>query len=188
MRDYLKSFGKRIEQSGKTGCRKKTAHKWFETQDNITFHEEFKKEKVVWKRIGSIMRFSYDDTGVFCLDSSCIATGEKIKYLVGVLNSKLCLYELFRISPKTGTGDQIISVQALKPLRVPLPDAEQEKEITDLVDKILSRTQSSDYLQNPQKQAKVKSLETEIDQLVYKLYGLTPEEIKIVEGKHENAD
>ena len=38
------------------------------------------------------------------------------------------------------------------------------------------------YLKNPQKQSQVKTLEKEIDQLVYKLYDLTPEEIEIVEG------
>jgi len=37
------------------------------------------------------------------------------------------------------------------------------------------------YLQNPAKQAKVKEYEKQIDQMVYKLYGLIPEEIKIVE-------
>ncbi|GAI96587.1 unnamed protein product [marine sediment metagenome] len=43
-----------------------------------------------------------------------------------------------------------------------------------------------DYPQNHQKQAKVKALEAEIDQLVYKLYDLTPEEIKIVNPvKHQ---
>ena len=46
---------------------------------------------------------------------------------------------------------------------------------------ILSITKDDDYLENPDKQAKVKKLEKEIDQLVYKLYELTPEEIKIVE-------
>jgi hypothetical protein len=35
--------------------------------------------------------------------------------------------------------------------------------------------QSDDYLKNPDKQAKVKKLEAQIDQLVYKLYDLTPE-------------
>jgi len=38
-----------------------------------------------------------------------------------------------------------------------------------------------DYLENPQKQAKVKEYERQIDQLVYKLYGLTDKEINIVE-------
>jgi len=39
-----------------------------------------------------------------------------------------------------------------------------------------------DYPENPTKQARVKTLENQIDQLVYKLYDLTPEEIEIVEG------
>ncbi len=46
---------------------------------------------------------------------------------------------------------------------------------------ILSITKDENYLDNPDKQVKVKRLEKEIDQLVYKLYELTPEEIKIVE-------
>jgi len=40
----------------------------------------------------------------------------------------------------------------------------------------------TDYLENPQKQAKVKELERQIDQMVYKLYGLTEEEIRTVKG------
>ncbi|MBL7094976.1 hypothetical protein ISS22_13495 [candidate division KSB1 bacterium] len=39
----------------------------------------------------------------------------------------------------------------------------------------------------PKKQAKVKSLEREIDQLVYQLYSLTGEEIRIVEGRDEKT-
>jgi hypothetical protein len=57
-----------------------------------------------------------------------------------------------------------------------------------LVNKILSITNNDHYLENLNKQARVKALEAEIDQLVYKLYDLTPEEIKIVEGENENAD
>ena len=52
----------------------------------------------------------------------------------------------------------------------------------ELSNKILSLTQSEDYLENPQKQAKVKEYERQIDQLVYELYGLTEEEINIVEN------
>ncbi len=50
------------------------------------------------------------------------------------------------------------------------------------IQKILAITKSSDYLGNSEKQAKVSDYGKQIDQLVYKLYGLTPEEIKIVEG------
>ena len=62
-----------------------------------------------------------------------------------------------------------------------------QKPLIAIVDHILAITKSDDYLQNSQKQAKVKALEAEIDQLVYKLYDLTPEEIAIVEGKTEEV-
>ena len=52
---------------------------------------------------------------------------------------------------------------------------------TTTVNQILFLTQSENYLENPQKQARVKEYERQIDQLVYKLYILTEEEIKIIE-------
>ncbi len=50
---------------------------------------------------------------------------------------------------------------------------------------IHGNSRAPDYLDNPQKQARVKTLEKQIDQLVYKLYDLTPEEVEIVEGFNE---
>ena len=52
---------------------------------------------------------------------------------------------------------------------------------TTTVNQILLLSQSEDYLKNLQKQAKVKEYQRQIDQLVYKLYKLTDEEIKIIE-------
>ena len=57
----------------------------------------------------------------------------------------------------------------------------KQKPFIQLVDQILSITKDDDYLDNPDKQVKVKKLEKEIDQLVYNIYELTPEEIEIVE-------
>jgi adenine-specific DNA-methyltransferase len=51
------------------------------------------------------------------------------------------------------------------------------------VDRILDITKDDDYLTNPAKQAKVKEYEHQIDEMVYELYGLTPEEIAIVGRK-----
>ena len=62
---------------------------------------------------------------------------------------------------------------------VPLTD---QKPFIEKVDRILSVIRESDYLDNPNKQAKVLALEWEINNLVYALYGLTPGEIKIVEN------
>lgn len=58
----------------------------------------------------------------------------------------------------------------------------EEKPFIDIVDQLLSITSVPDYLDSPEKQTRVKMLEKEIDQLVYKLYDLTPGEIAIVEN------
>ena len=58
-----------------------------------------------------------------------------------------------------------------------------QKPFVNLANQILAITKDKDYLQNTQKQAKVEVLTAEIDQLVYKLYGLNQKEIKIVEGE-----
>jgi adenine-specific DNA-methyltransferase len=177
---FLEEFGKRLHQTGESftengitqNSRKKTQNKWFETQDAITFHKEFSKEKIIWKRIGSLLRFSYSDEEIFCLDSTCIATGEKMKYLTAFLNSKLCHYQLFENAPKTGMGDLIISVQALEPLQVYYPTEQEEIPFIDLVDKILECKKAGENTQ---------ALEDEIDLRVYKLYELTHAEVLVID-------
>ena len=72
-------------------------------------------------------------------------------------------------------------ISFLKQLPIKNTTLTEQKPFIDLVDKILAITKGSDYLENSAKQAKVRDYEKQIDQLVYKLYGLTPEEIKIVE-------
>ena len=62
----------------------------------------------------------------------------------------------------------------------------EQKQFIEIVDKILAITKISDYLENSAKQAKVHDYEHQIDQMVYKLYNLTPEEIKIVENSSKN--
>ena len=78
VKQYLLSYGiVRLEQTGKTHivdgekvkARKKTNNKWFETQDSISYWEDFFKPKIIWKRIGSILRFSFDNKGCLGLDS-----------------------------------------------------------------------------------------------------------------------
>ena len=144
----------------------------FETQDQIAYYKEFFKEKIIWKRIGSQLRFSYSDSEIYCLDSTCILTGEKVKYLTALLNSKLCNYQLFETAPRTGMGDLIISVQALEPLLVYYPTDKEQKKIETIVDEILKRKKSNQD---------TTALEREIDVLVYRLYDLTYNEVKTID-------
>lgn len=175
IRDYLLSFGlSRLEQTGKqytingvkVKARKKTNNKWFETQDSISYWNDFSMQKIIWKRIGSKLRFSYDDTGIFCLDSTCFATGSSIPYLVSILNTTMGNY-LLKDSPKTGTGDLIISVQALEPARIPLLRDEEQKPYIDTMFSILQcQKDGRDY----------SKLEAHLESLVFDAYGLNQEE------------
>ena len=141
---------------------------------NCAYHAEFKKEKIIWKRIGSILRFAYCVEPVFSLDSTCIATGEKMQFLTALLNSRLALYKLFSYAPKTGTGDLIISVQAVAPLPLPHPNKKQEEEIVGIFRAILKAKTSNPY-------ADISDMESEIDHLTYKLYDLTQREVNFIE-------
>jgi hypothetical protein len=59
---------------------------------------------------------------------------------------------------------------------------EEQKPFISIVDKILAITRDADYLENPAKQAQVREYEKQIDRMVYELYGLTEDEIRIVEN------
>ena len=58
----------------------------------------------------------------------------------------------------------------------------EQKPFIENVDKILAITKVDNFLQNKTKQARVREIEKQIDQMVYQLYDLTPEEIKLIEA------
>ena len=153
-------------------ARKRTGNQWFETQDQIGYHKEMVEEKIVWKRIGSILRFCYDDTGSVVLDSTCFSSGPNSKYLTAVLNSKMGHY-LLKDAPKTGTGDLLISVQALEPVRIPPLSSIERKPFEELVDEVIRLKK-----QNPD--ADISTQEEKINDKVLKLYNLSPDEIAII--------
>ena len=134
---------------------------------NCAYLEDFNKPKIIWKRIGSILRFSYDDKGCVGLDSTCFATGADIEYLCCILNSKMGHY-LLKDAPKTGTGDLLISVQAVEPIRVPTPSVGISNSLQNKLNSLISVYSDT--------------MIKEIDDIVYSLYHLSPEEICYIDS------
>ena len=170
IKKHLLTFGdKRLEQTGeihiingkKVKARKKTNNKWFETQDSISYWEDFFKPKILWKRVGSILRFCYDDNQSLGLDSTCFATGKNIEYVCCVLNSPMGHY-LLKDAPKTGTGDLLVSVQAVEPIKIPIVSNEQNLKFKELLTKLLNNNS--------------KENENEISRMIFDLYNLSHEE------------
>jgi len=111
-----------------------------------------------------------------------------LKVILSLLNSTLVSFwfRYFFRSLSLAGGYIRISHREISQIPVPRISKSQSVVLSNLVDKILSLTQSKNYLENPQQQARVKEYESQIDQIVYKLYGLTDEEIKIVEERSKN--
>lgn len=102
-----------------------------------------------------------------------------LKYLLAILNSNFAYYYLNNI--RRHEMKNYFYPDDLKKLPIQKAMLEDQKPLIVLVDSILSLTKSNDYFDDQPKVLKVKELEKQIDQFVYKLYDLTEEEIAIVE-------
>ena len=177
IKEHLLSFGyDRIEQSGKKGARKKTNNKWFETQDSIVYFEDFKKPKVIYPNMTKFLPFVYDEKGYITNQKCFIITSEDkcLQYLIAFFNSnlfKFCFKDNF---PELLGETFELSKVFFEQIPVKQITPEKEQPFIDIVDKILiAKQQSQDTA----------DLEKQIDEMVYKLYDLTEEEIAIIENK-----
>ncbi len=183
LKTYLSQFRPRIDQSGEKDCRKKTNNQWFETQDTIAYHEEFEKEKIVYPCImAKEPCFVYEEKGFYAPAPANIITGDKIeiKYITALLNSK-CIYFAMRKFYMGGGIEGELKTNNLEKIPIPKITPQNQKlahKITDCAKAILE-AKEKDPKANTQK------LEKEIDALVYQLYNLTDEEIKIIEEGQE---
>lgn len=175
IKNHLLSFGKkRLDQSGAEGSRKKTNNDWFETQDTIAYWKEFEKPKIMYQVFQVKPCFIYSESALYCNNSMWIIP-KADKFLVAILNSKMGWWLISKYCTAIQNGYQLIW-KYFGQIPIPKVSEKQAKSIVDLVDEILK-------LKKADANSNVESIENKIAQLVYQLYGLTKEEIKIVEGK-----
>jgi len=185
IKNHLLSFGKKkLEQTGEPGSRKKTSNEWFETQDTITYFDAFAEPKIIYPNMTLRFPFMYDESGAYTNDKGFIlnASNDKslLKYLIGVLNSDASKIWIWHNCPALGEDRREIRKVYFEHIPIPPATPAQQKPIVTLVDRILAAKKADSN-------ADTSALESQIDQLVYKLYGLTEEEIAIVEGRGESG-
>lgn len=137
------------------------------------FVEEFEKPKIIYPNICKQPEFAFDTTNSYA-NQKCFIISISDKYLLGILNSSVTFFLFRQILPKL-RGD------FFEPSRVFFKDfpiieasAEQRVRIASLVEQILG-------IKRENSKADTTNLERQINLIVYKLYDLTYEEIKIVE-------
>ncbi len=140
----------------------------------------FSKERILIREItnpkifvGYTKEELYNDPAIINVLSNKTGSYE-IKTLLGILNSKLATFFHFNSSPKATKGAfPKILVEDIKKFPLPNISKKEQQKIITLVDKILLQKQQG---------KETSAIEKQIDELVYQLYELTPEEIKIIEG------
>ncbi|EDO7254767.1 class I SAM-dependent DNA methyltransferase, partial [Campylobacter coli] len=137
-------------------------------------------EKIVSVRKCIEPIFSYLNNEAYVMLSLNVIKTQRInvKYLTGLLNSKLVAFWLKHKGKMQGNNYQIDKEPLLN---IPIVDTNSKNEkladeLINLVDEILKAKEQD-------KNANTQELENKINSIVYKLYNLTEEEIKIIEGK-----
>ncbi len=150
-------------------------HHWLELDNNpsLDYLEIFQKPKIMYQRFQVKPVFIFDDEGFYCNDSMWIIPTEE-KFLVAILNSKLGWWLITKYCTQIQNGYQLIWKYFGK-----IPIAEPNGR---LLEKITIKVCEIFELKKNDIEADTTAIEEEIDQLVYELYGLTEDEIKIVEG------
>ena len=127
VKQHLLSFGyDRLKQTGDKGARKKTNNKWFETQDSISYWEEFFKHKIVYPNMTKFMPFLLDKKNFMTNQKCFIMTGEKLAYLTAFFNSnifKICYRDNF---PELQGGTRELSKIFFEQVKIP--------DIEDIID------------------------------------------------------
>jgi len=171
--NYLMQFYDRLKPRTKksdTVGRKPGPYKWYEIQDNVAYYTEFEKPKLVWGELSDKPKFAYDNKGMYPEATLFFMTGENIKYLLSILNSRLASWYFSKITTTSGMGTNRWKKYKIEQLPIATPREIQKFEI--LVDYLIylnnpTNSQVNQYVENI-KLAPV--FEDVLNMMVYELY------------------
>jgi type I restriction-modification system DNA methylase subunit len=148
--------------------------------------ERFKTEKIVVARMGKRVVATYDDEEYYVKDAMLLLKKSEesdLKYITAILNSKLINYYY---------KNYFITIDVLKNALLELPIASADRNTTANISEKVKKIEELNKRLNEMGDKKtderarieeeIKKTDKEIDELVYKLYGITEEEKEIIEG------
>ena len=149
-------------------------------------------------------KFTYDTKGYYIPVTGFIMVGEKLKYLLAMLNSKLIEFAFLNLYGGKTLGEGLdFRISFLEKLPILVPTQEQEEYLTNLADKMLESKEKlsklnkllelavsdKNYEMQLELKGKIENLNEEIldtdyaiDNYVYDMYGITAEERELIEG------
>ena len=143
-----------------------------------TYYSEFDKEKIVWQEMAKEGTFLIDRNSFYSLDTTRLLTGKNLIYLLGILNSKFFLFAFknYYAGGHLGSKGVRFKSEFMKNFPIP-PITEENQQLATQMEELVEKTIAAKQVDSD---TDVSSLEDKIDKLVYELYNLTHEEIRIV--------
>lgn len=140
--------------------------------------DDFSKPKIVWAETMRIHRENASNFPRFALatdqiytDKTCfIGTGEsdKLKLVLGILNSKVGRYQLWSLVSKMDDGGWLMQKIYIEKVLIPRMSSKHRKQIISFVDNILNSKEKRDT-------------EHDLDTCIYDVYGLSSGETRHIE-------
>ncbi|MFZ2184490.1 MAG: TaqI-like C-terminal specificity domain-containing protein [Methanothrix sp.] len=202
IKKYLSQFKQRLQprpkdwKGGAWSGRKPGAYKWYEIQDTINYYEEFEKPKIIVPAIVRTASYAYDRLGIYSNDKTSIIPTDDL-YLLGILSSKVADIIIHSISSTKQGGyfeykPMYVSQIPIRTIDFSDPaDVARHDSLVSLVERMLALHKQLQEARTPHDeialQRQIEATDRQIDALVYELYGLTEEEIRIVEGVQSQA-
>ncbi|HSV88866.1 MAG TPA: N-6 DNA methylase [Bacteroidales bacterium] len=147
---------------------------------NCAYVQEFEKEKIVYIEIQTDNKaegfdfpcFQYDNKNMVVLNTGYILSGESIKYILAVLNSSLGRVLVKNYVVRLSERQFRMLAMSVNQFPIPPLSKQEQKPFIELVDKILAGKEND---QN------TSALEEEIDLMVYRLYDLSYDEVRVID-------
>jgi hypothetical protein len=151
--------------------RKSGTYQWYEIQDAVDYYEEFEKPKILLPDIANQMQATFERSGYYCVNTAYIIPTEEM-WILAILNSKLIHFFYVNLTSSIRGGYLRFIRQYLEQIPIEKGDSSVQERLHDIINSAINAQSINDSYDS-----------SEIDQLVYELYGLTDEEIKIVEER-----
>jgi adenine-specific DNA-methyltransferase len=140
---------------------------------NCVYFDQLEQPKIIYPDIAQGLNFTLDEAGYF-INNTAYFFNTGNKYLLAVLNSKVVAFYYHSIAAQLGSNANRAFTMYIEQIPIPKISETKQKPFINLVDKIIAqKAQGKD----------TNHLEKQIDELVYKLYDITTNEQKIIEGQ-----
>jgi hypothetical protein len=175
---HLQSFKTELSNRNKSETGKR--YEWYALQRcAASYYPLFDEEKIVWGLISGGWDFAFDKKGNLLTSSSFFLTSDTLplKFILALFNSKLYQFYFSIVGEKTAGGAYVFKKTTIEKFLIP-NNLSKIGELAEKVEQILK--EDSLEIKN-EIEEETYNISCEIDQLVYQLYDLTEEEIKIIE-------